>query len=168
MWRNKSVEEETHVQPAREVSTPVETPPARPGPTKAVARVGRTLSLKGELAGDEDLVVDGEFAGTIELGAHSFTVGPQGRVQADVHAREIVIEGTLRGKLRASERLVITRTGNVVGDLVAARVVIEDGAYFKGSIDIERPGEEKPARAEAGGESFRIAAVPLAAKDKLH
>jgi len=165
MWRNK--EEETHPQPAREPAPTVETPAARPVGGKSLARVGRTLSIKGELAGDEDLVVDGEFSGTIELGGHSLTVGAQGRVQADAHAREIVIEGTLRGKLRATERLVIARSGNVVGDLVAARVVIEDGAYFKGSIDIQKPGEEKPARAEGSGEGFRIAPVPLAAKDKL-
>lgn len=165
MWRNKTGEEETRPQPVREVAPPVEAPAVRAA--KSAARLGRTLSIKGELVGEEDLVVDGEFAGTVELGAHSLTVGPQGRVQADVHAREIVIEGTLRGKLRATERLVISRSGNVVGDLVAARVVIEDGAYFKGSIDIQKPGEEKPARAEAAGESFRIAPVPLAAKDKL-
>lgn len=165
MWRNK--EEETHPQPAREPAPAVEAPAPRATPGKAPARVGRTLSIKGELAGDEDLVVDGEYSGTIELGGHSFTVGAQGRVQADVHAREIVIEGTLRGKLCATERLMIARTGNVVGDLVAARVVIEDGAYFKGSIDIQKPGEEKPARAEGSGERFRIAPVPLAAKDKL-
>lgn len=167
MWRNK--EEETHPQPAREPApaASTETPAPRAVAGKSPARVGRTLSIKGELTGDEDLVVDGEFSGTIELGAHSFTVGAQGRVQADVHAREIVIEGTLRGKLRATERLVIARSGNVVGDLVAARVVIEDGAYFKGSIDIQKPGEEKPARAEGSGEGFRIAPVPLAAKDKF-
>ena len=166
MWRNK--EEETHPQPIREPAPPETSGPApRPVSAKAAARVGRTLSVKGELTGDEDLIVDGEFSGTIELGGHNFTVGAQGRVQADVHAREIVIEGTLRGKLRATERLVIARTGNVVGDLVAARVVIEDGAYFKGSIDIQKPGEEKPARSEGSGESFRISPVPLAAKDKF-
>ncbi|MGH9804798.1 MAG: bactofilin family protein [Candidatus Acidiferrales bacterium] len=167
MWKSKE-EEIHHPQPAREPAPPEPSAPApRALSAKAAARVGRTLSVKGELAGEEDLVVDGEFSGTIELGGHNFTVGAQGRVQADVHAREIVIEGTLRGKLRATERLVIARSGNVVGDLVAARVVIEDGAYFKGSIDIQKPGEEKPARAEGSGESFRIAAVPLAAKDKF-
>jgi cytoskeletal protein CcmA (bactofilin family) len=165
MWRTK--EEEIHPQPARGPAPAVEPAAPRPVGGKAAARVGRTLSIKGELAGDEDLVVDGEFSGTIELGGHSVTVGAQGRVQADVHAREIIIEGTLRGKLRATERLMIARTGNVVGDLVAARVVIEDGAYFKGSIDIQKPGEEKPARAEGSGEGFRIAPVPLAAKDKF-
>jgi cytoskeletal protein CcmA (bactofilin family) len=165
MWRNK--EEETHPQPPREPAPAAEPVAPRPVVGKAPARVGRTLSVKGELAGEEDLVVDGEFSGTIELGGHNFTVGAQGKVQADVHAREIVIEGTLRGKLRATDRLIIARSGNVVGDLVAARIVIEDGAYFKGSIDIQKPGEEKPARPEAGGESFRISPVPLAAKDKF-
>src|SRR3970040_1545228 len=119
MWRNQ--EEEIHPQPARGPAPAVEAPAPRPVSGKTTARVGRTLSVKGELAGEEDLVVDGEFSGTIELGGHNFTVGAQGRVQADAHAREIVIEGTLRGKLRATERLGIARTGDVGGDLGGAR-----------------------------------------------
>ncbi|MGH9862938.1 MAG: bactofilin family protein [Candidatus Acidiferrales bacterium] len=168
MWRNKNLEEETSSQPVRETPRQVEVSAPTPLPAvKVGARIGRTLSVKGELVGNEELLVDGEFSGTIDLGSSSLTVGPQGRLQADVYAREIVIEGAVRGKLRAAERLLIARTGNVVGDLVAARIVIEDGAYFKGSIDIQKPGDEKAARTESAGESFRIAPVPLAAKDNL-
>ena len=135
----------------------------------AHARLGRSLVFQGDLKGAEDLYVDGEFDGTIELGEHSLTVGPQGRVRANIRAREIVIEGNVAGNLRACDRLQIRKTGSVIGDLVAARLVIEDGAYFKGSIDIER-AEEKPARGEVvSGEAFRVAAKPLSAepKDKL-
>jgi cytoskeletal protein CcmA (bactofilin family) len=168
MWGNKKPET-SPLPPSREA-------PGAPAPdvrslgeqplAKAGARLGRTLSLKGELAGSEPLTLDGEFEGTIDLAGSSLTVGPSGRVQADIRARDITIEGTVRGTLRAADRLQIARTGNVAGDLVAARIVIEDGAYFKGSIDIQKP-DEKPARSEPAGESFRIAPVPLAAKDKL-
>ena len=173
MWGTKKPEEGILPQPAREGSPlsgmhdlrPVGERPARTGG----ARLGRTLSVKGELSGNEELIVDGEFEGTMDLGESSLTVGPQGKVQADVRAREIVIEGTVRGNLRAADRLQISKSGNVVGDLVAARIIIEDGAYFKGSIDIQKPDEQKAKRAEPAGESFRITPAPVAAagKDKL-
>lgn len=166
MWK-KNPEEEPLSQPAaRDISAPLGQPVVRP--SAGAARVGATLSFKGELAGDEDLVVDGELEGNIELGSSRLTVGPEGRVQADIRAREIIVQGNVRGKLRATDRLQITRTGNVVGELVAGRIVIEDGAYFKGSIDIQKPEEERRAPAEAPGQSFRIAAAPPApGKDKL-
>lgn len=174
MWGKKPEETSPTPTPATRESAPLSgahdlrplgaapAAPPRPG-----ARLGRSLSVKGELAGNEELLIDGEFEGTVDLGESSLTVGPQGRVQADVRAREIVIEGTVRGNLRAADRLQISKSGNVVGDLVAARIIIEDGAYFKGSIDIQKP-EEKARRAEAG-ESFRISPAPVQAapKDKL-
>ena len=133
---------------------------------KAGARVGRTLRIKGELVGTEELVIDGEVEGTVDLGESRLTIAPQGRVQADVKAREIIIEGTVRGTARASDRLHIAKSGNVSGDLVAARVSIEDGAYFKGSIDIQKPEEQKAAKVS---ESYRATPTPLvaASKDKL-
>lgn len=172
MWRSKKPEE---VSPAP--SNPEPVPPAvrdlRPLPTSlrssdGQARLGKSLAFHGQLKGAEDLYVDGEFDGTIELDDHSLHVGPQGRVRADIRAREIVIEGNVQGNLRARDRLQIRKTGSVTGDLVAARIVIEDGAYFKGSIDIERP-EEKPGHGTVGTGEYRVAPVPLSAesKDKL-
>jgi cytoskeletal protein CcmA (bactofilin family) len=165
MWK-KNPEEETLSRPSpREGPRPLERPGARTG---ASARVGATLSLKGELAGNEDLVVDGELIGNIELGASRLIVGPEGRVQADIRAREIVIQGTVRGKLSATDRLQITRSGNVMGELVAGRISIEDGAYFKGSIDIQKPEQGERPSAESAGKSFRISPSPLTpGKDKL-
>jgi cytoskeletal protein CcmA (bactofilin family) len=129
--------------------------------------VGRTLRIKGELIGTEELVIDGEVEGTVDLGESRLTIAPQGRVQADMKAREIIIEGTVRGTAHASDRLHIAKSGNVSGDLVAARVSIEDGAYFKGSIDIQKAEEQKAAK--VSGESYRVTPTPLAAtsKDKL-
>lgn len=173
MWGTKKPEDANpSPAPARETTPlsgahdlrPLGAAPA--APPRAAARLGRTLSVKGELAGNEELLVDGEFEGALDLGESSLTVGPQGRVQADVRAREIIIEGTVRGNLRAADRLQISKSGNVVGDLVAARIIIEDGAYFKGSIDIQKP-EEKARRLEGAGEALRITPVAAAPKDKV-
>ena len=180
MWGPKKGEEVGASTLERETpvshSVPTYTP-APPEPTTSVAsssttgkpgaRVGRTLRLKGELVGTEELIIDGEVEGTIELGESRLTIAPQGRVQADMKAREIIIEGTVRGTARASDRLHIAKSGNVSGDLVAARVSIEDGAYFKGSIDIQKAEEQKTAK--VSGESYRATPSPLAAvsKDKL-
>ena len=171
MWRTKKPEEGslsqtvggTPLPGAQDLRPPAEAASARAGKG---ARLGRTLSVKGELVGREDLLLDGEFEGTIDLSEASLTVGAQGRVQADIRARDIIVEGTVRGNLRAGDRLQISRSGNVVGDLVAARIVIEDGAYFKGSIDIQKPEEQKGVRGEAGGEPFRITPAPLSAAPK--
>lgn len=178
MWGPKKGEEVGASTLEREtpVSHSVSTyTPAPPEPTASVAgstgkpgaRVGRTLRIKGELIGTEELIIDGEVEGTIELGESRLTIAPQGRVQADIKAREIIIEGTVRGTARAGDRLHIAKSGNVSGDLVAARVSIEDGAYFKGSIDIQKPEEQKTTK--GSGESYRVTPTPLAAvsKDKL-
>ena len=169
MWPSKKNEEIPSTSSTPE--SPVTVRDLRPLSTapRAVdgtSRLGKSLAFQGELKGTEDLTLDGQFQGKIELGDHSVVIGPHGEVRADIRAREIVIEGSVHGNLRARDRLQIRKTGSVVGDLVAARIVIEDGAYFKGSIDIER-GEEKAARADAtAAESYRVAASPLAANSK--
>lgn len=176
MWGNKKPDEMNPSAPELEtpVSRPAPTyipsapePAASTGSSKPMGRIGRTLRIKGELAGSEELVVDGEVEGTIDLGESRLTVASQGRVQADVRAREIIIEGNLRGTAHASDRLHIAKSGNVSGDLVAARVSIEDGAYFKGSIDIQKAGDQKTAK--VSGDSHRAVPTPLVAvaKDKL-
>ena len=179
MWGNKKPEEGVSTSSAPERETPVShppqtyvpamEPPVAVAPGKMAARLGRTLRIKGELKGSEELVIDGEIEGTVDLGESRLTVAAQGRVQADVHAREIIVEGTLRGTAQASDRLHIAKSGNVSGDLVAARISIEDGAYFKGSIDIQKPGDQKDKAAKAAGDSYRAASTPLVAvpKDKL-
>lgn len=173
MWRTKKPAEVVSIPPKPGASTVQDLRPlgerASARPLDGQARFGKSLVFQGELVGAEDLYVDGEFEGTIELDEANLTVGPQGRVRADVKAREIVIEGRVQGNLRARDRLQIRRTGSVTGDLVAARIVIEDGAYFKGSIDIDR-AEEKASRGEAAtGEAYRVAAGPVSgdSKDKL-
>jgi cytoskeletal protein CcmA (bactofilin family) len=97
--------------------------------------------LKGDVSGSEDLYVDGEIHGKIQLKENRLTVGPNGKVHADVSARFITIQGFLKGDLKAQEKVDIRKTGSVEGQLVTAGVMIEEGAVFRGSIDIIKPGE---------------------------
>ena len=127
------------------------TPRATPGSTgsQSASVIGRSMSLKGELSGKEDLVVEGQFEGTIDVAEHTVTVGAQGQVKSEIRARHVVVHGSVTGKIAAREKIDIRRTGNVVGDLVSAGVAIEDGAYFKGSIEILREGRTEAARPQA-------------------
>ena len=102
--------------------------------------------MKGEITGSEDLLIDGEVEGTIVLEENNLTIGPNGNVQANVKAKSIVVLGHLTGNVRCSERVEIRKTGLLEGDLSTARIVIEDGAVFRGSIDIVKAAEpERPA-----------------------
>lgn len=117
--------------------------------------LGRSMVLKGELAGNEDLTIEGQFEGTINVKDHILTVGPQGQVKSEIHARQVIVNGSVNGKISAREKIEIKKTGNVIGDLVSAGVAIEDGAYFKGSIEILREGQraESPRVQAAAAES---------------
>ena len=103
--------------------------------------LGRTLVFKGDLSGSEDLVIAGQFEGTLNVQGHCVTIGPEGKVKADVQAARVVIHGSVHGNISVRERLEIHKTGHVVGDLLAPGISIEDGAYFKGKIEIIRDGE---------------------------
>ncbi len=103
------------------------------------AAIGKSVVVKGQIYSREDLYVDGEVEGTIEVQEHRLTVGPNGKVQASIKAREVVIRGTVHGNISAGEKIDIRKDAKLVGDLKTGRIVIEDGAYFKGSIDIVRP-----------------------------
>ena len=134
------VREAPHAPPVERIAEPLREVPARGG----IATIGKSLVVKGQIGGGEDLYIDGEVEGSVELKEHSITVGPNGRVNANLFAKDIVVLGKVKGNVRVSDRLDIRKTGSLVGDIITARVVIEDGAYFKGSIDIQRPGAVKP------------------------
>jgi cytoskeletal protein CcmA (bactofilin family) len=106
------------------------------------ARLGASLRVKGEISGNEDLHVDGTVEGLIQLDDRRLTVGMAAKVTADVIAREIVVYGSVKGNLRARDKIEIKKDGSVVGDLTTARIMIEDGAYFKGAIEIDRQALE--------------------------
>jgi cytoskeletal protein CcmA (bactofilin family) len=113
---------------------------------KGSAVIGKSVTIKGEIHSREDLTIDGEVEGIVELHENRLTVGPNGKVQASVKAREIVVLGTILGNVEVTDKIEIRKDAKLVGDIRTARIVIEDGAYFKGTTDIVRP-EPKPASA---------------------
>ncbi len=111
--------------------------------------IGASISINGDLSGEEDLVVQGQVSGTISFPDHSVTIGKQGRAQADVFGKVISVEGEVEGNLFGEERIVIRESGNVRGDLHAPQVILEEGCKFKGSIDMDAPGGPKPRQAKS-------------------
>ncbi len=136
--------------------------PARGG----VAVLGKSVMVKGQIYSREDLTIDGEVEGTVELQEHRLTVGPNGRVQASIKAREIVVLGTIHGNVEAADKIDIRKDAKLVGDIKTARIVIEDGAYFKGSIDISKTDVPKPAPAPKPQPA--VQAVPASAAAGSH
>ena len=120
--------------------------PAAPRPvatsTADQATIGKSLVIKGEVTGSESLYIDGRVEGSINLSGNRVTVGRNGVVSANINAREIVVLGKVRGNLTASDRVDIRSDGSLTGDVVAARISIEDGAFFKGGIDIRKAGQK--------------------------
>ncbi len=116
---------------------------------RASARLGSSLHVKGEISGSEDLLIDGSVEGLIQLDERKLTVGATAKVTADIIAREVVVYGTVKGNLRAKDRIEIKKDGSVNGDLTTSRIMIEDGAYFKGSIEIDKSADKDPHSAFA-------------------
>ncbi|HTA52264.1 MAG TPA: polymer-forming cytoskeletal protein [Candidatus Acidoferrum sp.] len=112
-----------------------------PASSSGVARLGASLHVKGEITGNEDLAIDGSVEGLVQLEDRKLTIGASAKLTADVIAREVVVYGNVKGNLRARDRIEIKKDGSVVGDLTTARIMIEDGAYFKGSIEIDKAGD---------------------------
>ncbi len=110
-----------------------------------VAAIGKSVIVKGQIFGREDLYIDGEVDGAVEMPEHRLTIGPNGKVQAGIKAREVVVLGTVHGNVETGDKIEIRKDAKLVGDIKTMRIVIEDGAYFKGSIDIIRPEAVKPA-----------------------
>jgi cytoskeletal protein CcmA (bactofilin family) len=130
-------------------STPPAEPPTAAAPPRPVsattadqATIGKSLVIKGEVTGSESLYIDGRVEGSISLAGNRVTVGRNGVVSANINAREIVVLGKVRGNLTASDRVDIRSDGSLTGDVVAARISIEDGAFFKGGIDIRKAGQK--------------------------
>jgi cytoskeletal protein CcmA (bactofilin family) len=109
------------------------------------ATIGKSLVVKGEVTGSESLYIDGKVEGAINLPGNRVTVGRNGQVSANISAREVVVLGKVRGNINASDRVDIRSEGALTGDVIAQRISIEDGAFFKGGIDIRKPGQDKPA-----------------------
>jgi cytoskeletal protein CcmA (bactofilin family) len=130
-------------------------------PTGEQATIGKSLIVKGELSGSESLYIDGKVEGAINLPGNRVTVGRNGQVAANILAREIVVLGKVRGNCQASDRVDIRSEGSLTGDVIAARISIEDGAFFKGGIDIRKgaqPGQKEEAKATSAAAEPAVAA----------
>ncbi len=164
MWNRKKDEElpprpvPVHLAPAQQFKEgiPMSTSPNRsfepPSQvTSGSATIGKAVMVKGQIYSREDLVIDGEVEGTVDVQEHRLTVGPNGKVVAGIKAREIVVLGAIQGNVEAADKIDIRKDAKLVGDIKAARIVIEDGAYFKGSIDIVRaePAKQQPVSQKA-------------------
>jgi cytoskeletal protein CcmA (bactofilin family) len=153
MWKptNQPATPGRPAEPERPTTTPTPTTPAMSEPTAPrpvaatssdQASIGKSLVIKGEVTGSESLYIDGRVEGSINLSGNRVTVGRNGVVAANINAREIVVLGKVRGNLTASDRVDIRSDGSLTGDVVAARISIEDGAFFKGGIDIRKAGSK--------------------------
>jgi len=171
MWRKP--EDPKPASPAAEIPPParVEPPAVRSvaGVTAAVVQpsggvITSSLLIKGEIKGREDLYIDGEVQGSIHLSEGRVTVGPHGKIAADVDAREIVVRGKVKGALRGRERVEIGRTGEVRGDIVTIRIAIEEGAQIHSKVEISRAEEShgtRPAAKAAGAAPGSLQAVAM-------
>ncbi len=155
MWKK----DET-TRSAGESTTGVSAPPPPDRPTRkpvssdgTEATIGRSITIRGDVTGDEDLVIQGRVDGKVDLEKHSVTVGPEGRVKADIAGRTVTIEGEVDGNVRGQEQVVLRASSKVTGDIIAPRVVLEDGASFLGSIDMsgKAPAASKPTPVRDAG-----------------
>ncbi len=145
-----------------EAAKPVTPSPAAivPGPTRGVSRppvragggdggvvsIGKSVVIKGELNGSEDLTIEGQVEGKIELREHVLTIGPHGRIRAEVFAKIVVVQGEVTGNIKATEKVSIQDSGAVEGDITAPKVAIAEGARFRGSVDMSPAGQQESDR----------------------
>jgi len=177
MWKSRPDD-----KPATENLSPQPTPATNPNPVSAVketrvaepprrnevlraevGHIGKSVMIKGELSGSEDLYFDGEAEGSVDLHEHTLTVGPNGRIRATIVAREIIVHGKVEGNVRASEKVELKKSCMLTGDISTQRIVIEDGAFFKGAIDIQkdsRPELRKAATMSSSGITALVASSP--------
>ena len=175
MWKPTRKEDEkpmptqepSYPSPASVASPVRSSEPMRSEPPRNVdvATIGKSVVVKGELSGSEDLYVDGQVEGSITLRGQSLTIGPNGRVRANVEARNVILHGQVDGNITASDRVELRKSASLKGDISTARIAIDDGAYFKGTIDIQKTEaprvEPKPqAMAAVSGSSVPPSTQP--------
>jgi cytoskeletal protein CcmA (bactofilin family) len=142
MWNWNDNLEEKASQPSRHAAEENMQVKNNPEPRRKnmgqTAIIGRSIQIKGELTGNEDLTIDGTVEGKIELKDNSLTIGPNGNIKADINAKAVTITGEVHGNVTAEEKVEIRETGKLRGDIVAPRLVIADGAFFKGSVEMDK------------------------------
>ena len=162
MWKKEEEQAVRPTPPPTASPEPVRAPAVRSG----AATIGPSIVIHGEVSGSEDLLIQGQIDGSVSLGAHSVTVGGGGRVNADISGRVITIEGDVEGDLTAQEQIVLRGSAKVLGDIKAPRVVLEDGASFRGLVDMgspregEKGGASKGSPAASGPQGSKTASGP--------
>src|SRR5690349_5509625 len=153
------------VEPKKETTAVSSTPVGKIEPDSRgnSATIGKAVKIAGQIFSKEDLRVDGDVEGTVEALEHKLTIGPHGTVHVGVKAREVVALGTIQGNVEATERIEIRKDAKLVGDIRTARIIIEDGAYFKGSIDIVKPDPAKAPSKPVAAAPAPAAAAPVPA-----
>jgi cytoskeletal protein CcmA (bactofilin family) len=154
VWK-KPDDNAAHPEPAPAPPRPAAPPGETRRAERATATIGPSIFIKGDLSGDEDLVIEGRVEGKIDLKQHNVTIGKNGRVRADVFGNTVVVEGEVDGNLFAQEQAILRQSGAVRGNITAPRVMLEDGSRFRGSIDMESKEAKdaaKPGAATAGSQ----------------
>jgi|SRR6516225_683922 len=158
MWKRDEAVRPPSPQPtAVPTPTPVASAGGRPETShhhmeKDIVNIGKSVVIKGELNGSEDLTIEGHVEGTIQLRDHVLTIGPNGRIKAQVFAKAVIVLGEVTGNVTASDKVDIRDNGSVDGDIISPRVAIAEGAHFRGSVDMQRkgaPAQPKPAQSQA-------------------
>ena len=158
MWERKRSESATSsntqpvVEPVRTGPTPsaASLPQREPVSQGSGTAIGKAVSIIGDIESAEDLYVDGEVKGNLIVKASRLTIGPNGKATSDVKAREVIIQGKVQGNVEATQKITIRREGSLVGNIKTAGIVIDDDAYFKGSIDIVRKESDKAEKSTNG------------------
>lgn len=156
MWKRDESVKPTPPPPAppapvapQATAPPKPTGEVRPQIERDKVNIGKSVVIKGELSGSEDLTIEGNVEGKIELRENILTIGPNGKIRAEVFAKAVVVLGEVVGNVTASEKVDIRDNGSVDGDIISPRVAIAEGAHFRGSVDMQRAGAAKPAAAPA-------------------
>jgi cytoskeletal protein CcmA (bactofilin family) len=165
MWKKDEFPQQP--EPAATPAPPRSTSSTNPvEPRKEGATIGPSISIKGDLTGGEDLIIQGQVEGKIDLKQNNVTVGKSGRIKADIYGRLITIEGEVEGNLYGEEQILLRQSGSVRGNIVAPRVSLEDGSKFKGSIDMEPKSSDKLRPQNVTAESKHLEAAKGAAPFK--
>jgi cytoskeletal protein CcmA (bactofilin family) len=155
MWKRDESPKPTSNQPPAPVVPVTPSQPASAASQPDIRRIerdmvniGKSVVIKGELNGSEDLTIEGHVEGKIELKDHVLTIGPNGKIKAQVFAKAVIVLGEVNGNVTATEKVDIRDGGSVDGDIISPRVAIAEGAHFRGSVDMQRKGAQ-PATAAA-------------------
>src|SRR5579872_3240579 len=158
------------VESKKEAAAMSTTPVGRfePDNRGGAATIGKAVKVVGQIFSKEDLYVDGDLEGSVEALEHKLTIGPHGTVHAGIKAREVIALGTIQGNVEATDKIEIRKEAKLIGDIKTARIIIEDGAYFKGSIDIVKPeprvAPKPPQQAAPAAPAPQVAAAVPDAK----